>query len=215
VTVSGESGDVWQEIKTSASGSPYRLATVAVDRRFGSNWAQIGLTRLDEKQTLLGGRLGNALGGGGSSSLFLDAEARRDLGNGWSMTATARRGWTEFGSGKFQSGAYGFDLSKERLLGSSDRIGLRISQPLRIERGGFAMLLPTEYDYATQTATSSISRMSLRPSGREIDAELSYGSSLLEGNAWLGGNLFYRREPGHIAQSRDDVGAAMRFTLGF
>jgi len=49
----------------------------------------------------------------------------------------------------------------------------------------------------------------------EADGELSYGTSLLDGNGWLGGNLFYRRDPGHIADSKDDVGAAIRFTLGF
>jgi hypothetical protein len=77
------------------------------------------------------------------------------------------------------------------------------------------MLLPTSYDYSTGTATDSLSRFSLTPSGREIDAELSYGSNLLDGAGWLGGNLFVRRDPGHIAQSKDDVGAAIRFTLGF
>ena len=41
--------------------------------------------------------------------------------------------------------------------------------------------------------------MSLRPSGREIDGELSYGRTLIGGNGWLGGNLFYRRQPGNIA----------------
>jgi hypothetical protein len=57
--------------------------------------------------------------------------------------------------------------------------------------------------------------MSLSPSGREIDAELSYGSSLLGNRGWIGGNLFYRRQPGHIAAASDDVGAAIRFSLGF
>jgi hypothetical protein len=55
--------------------------------------------------------------------------------------------------------------------------------------------------------------MSLSPSGREIDGELSYGRSWLDGNAWLGGNLFYRRDPGHFANSADDMGAAVRFRL--
>jgi len=57
--------------------------------------------------------------------------------------------------------------------------------------------------------------MSLTPSGRELDAELSYGSSLLQGKAWLGANVFYRRQPGHIATAPDDKGAAIRFSLGF
>ena len=57
--------------------------------------------------------------------------------------------------------------------------------------------------------------MSLSPTGREIDGELSYGRSLLDGNAWFGGNLFYRRDPGHIANSRNDAGAALRFSMSF
>jgi len=77
------------------------------------------------------------------------------------------------------------------------------------------MMLPTAYDYSTETATSSWSTFSLAPSGREIDAELSYGSSLWDGSGWLGGNLFMRRQPGHIADSDNDYGAAIRFTLGF
>jgi hypothetical protein len=100
-------------------------------------------------------------------------------------------------------------------LSDHDGIGFRLAQPLRIEHGGFAMMLPTSYDYVTQTAADSLSQMSLTPSGRELDAELSYGSTLLGGNAWLGGNLFYRRQPGHIASAPDDKGAAIRLSLGF
>ena len=32
---------------------------------------------------------------------------------------------------------------------------------------------------------------------------------------WLGGNLFLRQDPGHIANADTDIGAAVRFTLGF
>jgi hypothetical protein len=191
------------------------LSSLAVDRGFGRNWLSLGVTRLEEKQSLLGGRMSNVLGGGGSTSLFLDAEARRDFGNGLSASLTARRGWTDFAAGKFQTGAYAFDLSKVGILGGSDRLGFRFSQPLRVEHGGFAMWLPTSYDYETGTATNSLATMSLRPSGRELDSELSYGSDLLGGKAWIGGNLFYRRQPGHIAAAPDDKGAALRFTLGF
>ena len=57
VTFSVENGEVWHEVRTSASGSPYRLAGVAIDRSFGSNWLSTGISRLDEKQSLLGGRM--------------------------------------------------------------------------------------------------------------------------------------------------------------
>jgi hypothetical protein len=188
---------------------------VSLDQRIGRTWLSAGIGRLEEKQTLLGGRMGTALGGGGANTTFLDLEARREFGNGWSAGLTARRGWTSFAAGKFQTGAYSVDVAKLGILDIDDKLAFRISQPLRIEKGGFAMLLPTGYDYWTRETTTSLSRFSLTPSGREIDAELSYGSSLWRGNGWIGGNLFYRHNPGHIASSRPDVGAAVRLTLDF
>ena len=217
LTVSGETGNVWQDqdFRTSAYGSPYRYTGISVDRSFGRNWLSAGISRLEERETLMGGRMSAALGGGGSTTMFLDVEGRHEFGKGWSAGLTARRGWTDFAAGKFQTGAYGLDVTKLGVLGSEDRLGFRLAQPLRVEHGGFAMLLPTAYDYSTLTATSSLTRYSLTPQGREIDAELSYGSSLLEGNGWVGGNLFVRRQPGHFAEAKPDVGAAIRFTLGF
>ena len=215
VTFSGETGNVWQPVETRASGSPYRWTSIGVDRRLGRNTLNANLSRLEEKDTLLGGRLGNALSGGGSSSLFVDLDARHDFGGGWSAGATARRGWTSFASGKLQTSAYSFDLAKAGVFVGSDSLGLRLAQPLRVESGGLALMLPTAYDYSTGLATDSLTRMSLSPSGRELDAELSYGSSLLGNHAWLGGNLFYRRQPGHIAAADNDLGAAIRFTFGF
>lgn len=213
VTMSAESGSVWTEVATSATGSPYSLTSIAVDRKVGRNWLSAGISRLDEKNSLLGGRMGEALGGGGSTSLFLDLEARRDLGSGFSLGLNARRGWTDFTGGSFRSGAYGLDLEKAGLLTGGDRLGLRLSQPLRIEKGGFSMLLPTGYDYATGTADRSVRSFSLSPRGRELDAELSYSTGLWGG--WLGGNLYVRREPGHMAGAEDDLGAAVRYSLGF
>ena len=213
MTLAGESGEVFQDIKTNATGSPYRWASVAIDRSFGKSWASVGLSRLDEERTLLGGRLGDALGGGGSSSLFFDVEGRRELGNELSASLSARRGWTHFAGGAFTSAAYGFDLTKIGVLGVGDRLGFRIAQPLRIDGGGFAMMLPTAYSYETGLATNSLTRFSLSPKGREIDAELSYGGML--GRGWFSGNLFARRQPGHFADADADVGAAIRYSLGF
>ena len=214
VTLSAEEGRVWQNIETAATDSPYRWTGMTLDRSFGrSNWVSAGISRLDEKRTLLGGRLGSAFGNSGSSSLFLDLEARRELGSGWSATLAGRRGWTDFAGGRFQSAAYSFDLAKLGVLNGRDRFGVRLSQPLRIEKGGIAMILPTSYDYATESATNSMSRLSFTPSGRELDAELSY--STLLGDGWLGANLFMRRQPGHIAAADADMGAAIRYSLDF
>jgi hypothetical protein len=213
MTLSGESGEVWQDVATRATGSSYRMTSVSVDRNFGKTWLSAGLSKLDEKETVLGGRLGEAYGGGGSNSLFLDVEARRQLGGNWLASLSAQRGWTEFTGGSFQSAAYAFDLQKWGLLRDNDRFGLRISQPLRIEKGGLGLMLPTSYSYDTESATKSWSTLSFTPSGREVDAEVSYSMPVAGG--WLGGNMFARRQPGHIQSADMDVGGAVRFTLGF
>ena len=147
--------------------------------------------------------------------MFLELEARKSFGSGISAGLSARRGWTDFAGGRFGSSAYGFDVTKLGVLNGSDRIGFRISQPLRVETGGFRLWLPTAFDYDTMTATNSWQRYSMAPSGREIDTELSYSTSLLDGKAWLGGNLFMRKDPGHVAGADADLGAAVRFSLGF
>ena len=215
LTVSTETGHVWNDTRTSASGSPYRWNGVSIDRDLGRNWLSAGIGRLEEKETVLGGRTSDALGGGGSSTLFLDVEARRALGSGFSAGLTARRGWTDGAGGKFATSAYGFALTKSGILSSGDRLGLRLSQPLRVESGGFNLLLPTSWNYETQTATNSWQRYSMSPSGREIDGEFSYSSSILDGSGWLGGNLFLRKDPGHVANAEPDYGAAIRFSLNF
>jgi len=214
-TLSGETGEVWNGAKTTASGSPYRWTSIAVDRHLGRTWLSAGMSRLEEKQSVLGGHMSQALGGDGASSLFLDLEARRELGSGFSAGLTARKGWTDFAGGKFETSAYGFDLTRLGVLNAGDRLGLRVSQPLRVTNGGFNLFLPTSYDYLTGIATSSWQHYSMSPSGREIDTELSYSTGLLDGNAWLGGNLFLRKDPGHIADADADVGAAIRFSLDF
>ena len=134
---------------------------------------------------MLGGRLGSLYGDSGSSSLFLDLEARRDLGAGWSATLAARGAAGPISpAAASRAEPMPSTSPSSACMNGGDRLGLRLSQPLRIERGGIAMMLPTGYDYATASETNSLSRLSFTPSGRELDAELSY--STLLGDGWLG-----------------------------
>jgi len=214
LTLSGETGEVSGERRTLATGAPYRWNAVTLDRSFGRQWVSVGVGRLEENRSLLGGHMDSLLGGGGAGTTFLDLETRRDLGAGWSAGVSARRGWTKFAGGAFTTGAYALDVAGSDLLTDGDRVGLRFSQPLRIDSGGFAMSLPTSYDYASLTPGYSIVRSSMVPRGRELDAELSYGRRWL-GNGWVSGNLFTRYQPGHIKAAAPDTGAAIRFSLGF
>lgn len=211
----GETGEVRNTIKANALGSPYRWASFGIDRDFGRTWLFAGLSRLQETDTVLGGRMNQVLGGGGASSIFLDVDFRRRFGSGVSAGLSARRGSTSFAGGKFQTAAYAMDVSKLGILNANDRIGLRFSQPLRVDSGGFNLLLPISYDYDALTATDSWQHFSMRPSGREVDGELSYSSSVIGDAGWLSANLYVRKDPEHVASARPDVGSAIRFSLKF
>jgi hypothetical protein len=86
-------------------------------------------------------------------------------------------------------------------------------QPLRVRTGGFDVNLPVGYDYASGKAAYRHRFLNLAPTGRELDYELSYGMPLLGGD--MAANGFVRADPGHIESMRNDIGGALRFTLGF
>jgi hypothetical protein len=68
--------------------------------------------------------------------------------------------------------AWAVDAVRDTVFMSGDSLGLRVSQPLRVERGGIALNLPVDYSYATQTASFAARTLALSPTGREIDSEL-------------------------------------------
>jgi hypothetical protein len=198
----------------------YGIASVTADRTIGRATVSIAASRLAEESTVLGGRFSPLFSSAGATSYFLDSAASFDLGRGWGAYATYRRGWTMLpgtgglvDSGRFGSDAWAFDLSKQSAFRADDKIAFRVMQPLRVASGGFDLTLPTSYDYATGTAGFDSRFFSLSPSGREIDFEGAYSMRMWGGDVGL--NAFYRKDPGHIAAARDDVGAAVRYTLGF
>ena len=215
LTIASEQGKVWQEVRRARPMRPIAgPASRSTAASAPSTWASIGLSRLDEERTLLGGRLGSLYGGGGSSSLFLDVEARRNLGIGWSATSWAVAAGPNSPAANSRPEPIRSTSRNLACSSASDRFGLRIAQPLRVESGGISLLLPTAYDYATATATSSCQQLSFTPSGREIDAELSYSTGC-GARAGSAANLFARRQPGHVASADPDMGAAIRYSLGF
>lgn len=57
---------------------------------------------------------------------------------------------------------------------TSKEFGLKISQPLRINEGNMTFVLPQNRNYDNDTITSNTYRISMTPSGREIDIESYY-----------------------------------------
>jgi len=186
------------------------------------NWASkpvslaLSASLLDEDNSLLGAQFSSFLGVNKGQTLFADAQANIALPQSWSLGVSARRGWTRaMGGGSAQLGtmAWSADLSRMGLLHHADHFGLRLSQPLRVTSGGVDALLPTAYDYGSGESHWAVQRIALSPKGREIDAEMHYARPFAGG--WLSLNGYWRREPGHINWASDDIGGAIRFSVGY
>lgn len=217
VTVTAESGDGLlcqgtPGVRDPWLRSPYALMSLSADRRFGGLRVAGGVARLTEDRTLLGAHFGPLFGGGGSASWFADLGADWMLGS-WSLAASARQGWTRMAGNTVRSNAFAFDIAKTGVLDGGDQFALRIAQPLRVARGGLTLSLPVSYDYETGTVAYADQRLNLAPTGREVDIEASYARMLLGGR--MDANLFWRRDPGNFAAAPNDMGAALRWRVGF
>jgi hypothetical protein len=221
LTMTSEGGGVYDPYPARRSArSAYRTNALVADRRLGRLRLGFGGSRLDEEATILGGRFSSAFSAGGSTSWFADGAASLGLGGGWGAYAGYRHGWTSIRGGdalvqggRFSSNAFALDLTKFGAFARSDRIGLRITQPLRVRSGGLDIDLPISYDYATGEVGYQPRFLNLAPTGRELDYELSWAMPLLGGH--LAANAFARTDPGHVEAMKNDIGAALRFTLGF
>jgi hypothetical protein len=221
LTVTAEQGEVrHQGVDPDLNRAGYTSASVTADRSFGSVHASLGVTRLVEQDTVLGGRFGFAPGG--SSSTFLDAGLRYDINRSWGVEGRFRNGWTQLpgGNGFVEGGSlatdgWSFDLWRRGTIRQGDLLSFRVTQPLRVRSGGYQLNVPVSYDYATTSVGYDSSTFNLAPQGRELAFEAAYLLPLFNGAGSVSANTFYRRDPGHIDAARDDVGAALRFTLGF
>lgn len=201
--------------------SPYQRFALTADRRIGPLALTASVSRMSERATILGAHLGDGLGGGRAVSWYGDVGARLDLAGGWSVGGSYRQGRTQArlggaiaGTGTITTRAWAADVGKAGLLWAGDSIGFRVSQPLRVARGGLDINLPTYWDYASQSVTQWTSqRLNLAPTGRELDFEWRYATQL--GAGTLAANLFWRRQPGNIAAADDDKGAAVRYAIEF
>lgn len=216
ISVMAESGRFAAPVPGTAP-SRYDQSGLTIDRRIGPVAATLGVTRLAERMTVLGGWFGGALGQAHGLSWFTDAAARWRSTDGWNLGARWRGGWTRaaggLGGGLLESRSWSVEAGKSGLFGR-DRFDLRIAQPLRVERGGLDLRLPAHWDYASATVDGwTINRLSLAPTGRELLIEARHGVML--GTGELSTHLFWRRDPGHIAALAPERGVAMKYGLTF
>ncbi len=228
LTASGESGDAYlgnfSRVRALGIGEqdnrPFRSFSVTADRTFGDLQTAMGLTWMQETGTVLGGTFHNSIGASGANSLFLDARAGFAPAKNWHIGGAVRGGVTKpqasglvSDGSDFQSMAWSIDVTRRGVFAPSDSIGLRLSQPLRVESGGLLLNLPVAYDYTTESAIFGNRFLSLAPTGREVMGELAWNGRMFGG--FMSASAFYRRQPGHISVSPDDAGVAVKWGRNF
>ncbi|QJQ31925.1 S8 family serine peptidase [Sphingomonas lacunae] len=232
LAVSAEQGDVDALLRARRQHDPamldrqsrYALWSFGVDRTVvvgSSQWeGRLTATMLTENASLLGARWSALLGGAGARSVLIDGHARVELGQRSRIDLQWREGWTHArsaglvaGSSPIRTRAWALDVAQRDLLVAGDHLALRVAQPLRVEAGGLLLDVPTGYDYATLMATHGRVTMPLAPVGREHVVEAAWTVPAWGGVLTLNG--FWRDEPGHVQAAGDDLGAAVRFALGF
>lgn len=182
-----------------------RAALARLGRRFGA-LSLAGTMRLaSERGSLLGARLSPVFGIEGASRLGLGLEAAWQRGQLRVMGgAEVSRVSADVRGAALFSGFEGLGASTAwaaaEWLGPQDRISLMVAQPER----AFGRA-------AVRLGGAAAEMVRLSPSGREIVGELGWARSLAGGV--LGVHAFVRHEPGHLAGTSDDVGAAVRFRL--
>lgn len=213
-------GSAWDRRQ---SGDAVQLFAASASRRIGTSDVSVTWSRLDESGSILGAEGSAALGLTRASSNFLGLDWAMDAGHGWRIAAQARGGLTRLdvasgglisGADALRSLAFAFDVTKSGVVARGDAVSVRIAQPLRVEGGALRADIPTSYDYETETAGYTRRTFTLAPSGREISVEAAW-SLPLAGLGHLDTNLFWRRDPGHIASLDDDIGAALRLRARF
>lgn len=208
------------ELRGQRDGGEVLTFGLSLDRRFGGLHAALGLNWMREDTTMLGARFHDAFGVSGADTLFLDAQAGWRLAGNWRLGAAVRHGWTYArnggavaGGSRLASRAWSLDLTRSSVFSARDSLAFRLSQPLRVERGGLNLELPVAYSYETLSPVYGIRSLSLAPQGRELTGEIAWRGPLFTGDA--AASLFYRKDPGHYAALPDDKGVALSWSRGF
>jgi len=190
------------------------------DYTYGDGTLRLTGGILDEDGTVLGSDLGlGGVGPDGALTAVAGISGVYYLTPSFSLSGRYERGLTTTKGGgnligkidDLQSESFGLAATYKDLVGE-DTLTLSVSQPLRVASGTADFNLSTGYDYATETASFTNRRLSLAPTGREVDVELGYATTLAE-DTKLNLGVVHRTEPGHVKSAADELAAYMKLVF--
>jgi carbohydrate-selective porin OprB len=159
----------------------------------------------------------------GATTLYLAFDGAWPLAKGLNINTRLMAGTTRMQEGgpsifanpsNVITSALHIGLNVQDLLAKGDRIGLSLAQPLRVEAGHIGAEIANHWDYETEQTSFATSRMSLVPSGRETDIELSYKTALTE-HLRLQANLLHQIQPGHDANADPQTSLVIQTKVEF
>jgi hypothetical protein len=168
---------------------------------------------LGERKTLLGGTARGAFGGLAAGTAFVGIEAETVLA-GWRLGATAESGTV---SPSARGGVIDdisamttstFTLQASRRFADAGRLRISVSQPLRVEQGHAALMVPVGRTKAGEVVRMPVTAQ-LAPSGRQLDVAVHWHQSLAVGELRLGAVATH--QPGH----RVSAGPALTLLSGW
>lgn len=199
------------------------IGELAVTHRIdGGARLRAGFAVIDETGGFLGSDAAGAFAVEGASSRIYTASALVPLTAGVELTgsytlvdATMEPGGTSLlsGWGAIRADAFGLGVAQRGVFSTNDRIGLMVGQPLRVSDAEASLTLPVGYTLDKMVIQDS-RRVSLVPTGREIDLQIAYDTELA-GESRLSGWLMMQLEPGHVAEAGPAYGIGLRFNAGF
>jgi hypothetical protein len=181
-----------------------------------------GFSTVDEQ----GGFLGSDAAGGfavdGADTQFYSLGGRYPMAAGLELIGNYTLGKADMRAdgtsllsewSEIRAEAFGVGLVKNGVLGRHDRIGLLAGQPLRVSSGEATVTAPVDY-LIDKTVVQDSERVSMVPSGREIDLQLAYDTPLGAGAA-ISGWVMMQLEPGHVASADPAYGVGFKFSAAF
>ena len=101
---------------------------------------------------------------------------------------------------KLRSSSFGIGFLRQSIFGLNDQITFTVNQPIRIESGNIAIDVPYYRTKEKEVLFNSLN-LNLKPSGREINTKVEYGSSYKQ--LGYGVALGYKSDPYHMKNMDD------------
>ncbi len=200
-----------------------RIGEIAVAHLFPGGAALTArFSHVDERSGFLGSDADGGFSVEGANSRFYVLGGRLPLGAGVELLGSYTLGTTDMTAdgtsllsdwSGARADAFGLGIVKDNALGTGGRIGFLAGQPLRVNAASANLTVPVDYQL-DKTVVQASERVSLVPTGREIDLQIAYDRTIgIQGN--LSGWLMMQLEPGHDAEAPPAYGIGVRFATAF